>query len=64
VRNAPTIVQLAKHLGVASSTVSRAFTNPGLLRPETVQRVLDAAAELGYVPNNFARALITGRSGV
>jgi LacI family transcriptional regulator len=63
-RNAPTIVQLAKHLGVASSTVSRAFTNPGLLRPETVQRVLDAAAELGYVPNNYARALITGRSGV
>jgi LacI family transcriptional regulator len=64
VRNAPTIVQLAKHLGIASSTVSRAFTNPGLLRPETVQRVLDAAAELGYVPNNYARALITGRSGV
>jgi LacI family transcriptional regulator len=64
VRNAPTIVQLAKHLGVASSTVSRAFTNPGLLRPETVQRVLDAATELGYVPNNYARALITGRSGV
>lgn len=63
-RNAPTIVQIAKHLGVAHSTVSRAFTNPGLLKPETVQRVLAAANELGYVPNNYARALITGRSGV
>lgn len=62
-RNAPTIVQLAKQLGVASSTVSRAFTNPRLLRPETVQRVLDAATEMGYVPNNYARALITGKSG-
>lgn len=63
-RNAPTIIQVAKQLGVAPSTVSRAFTNPGLLRAETVQRVLDAAAELGYVPNNHARALITGKSGV
>ncbi|WP_038463155.1 LacI family DNA-binding transcriptional regulator [Arthrobacter sp. PAMC 25486] len=63
-RNVPTIVQLAKRLGVAPSTVSRAYTNPGLLRTETVQRVMAAAAELGYVPNNHARALITGKSGV
>jgi DNA-binding LacI/PurR family transcriptional regulator len=64
VRKAPTIVQIAKTLGVAPSTVSRAFTDPGKLRPGTVQRVLDAAADVGYVPNSYARALITGRSGM
>lgn len=58
-----TIVQVAKRIGVAPSTVSRAFTDPGKLKPETVQRVMDAAAEIGYVPNHHARALITGRSG-
>lgn len=63
-RKSPTIVELAKHLGVSASTVSRAFTDPGKLRPETVTRVLKASAELGYVPNNHARALTTGSSSV
>ena len=61
---APTIVELAKLLGVAPSTVSRAFTDPGKLLPETVERVRRKASEIGYVPNNHARALITGRSSV
>ncbi|MDQ4503095.1 LacI family DNA-binding transcriptional regulator [Sinomonas sp. ASV322] len=61
---APTIVQLAKLLGVAPSTVSRAFTDPGKLLPETVDRVRRKASEIGYVPNNHARALITGRSSI
>ncbi|HKU09749.1 MAG TPA: LacI family DNA-binding transcriptional regulator [Sinomonas sp.] len=61
---APTIVELAKLVGVAPSTVSRAFTDPGKLLPGTVERVRRTASEIGYVPNNHARALITGRSGV
>ncbi|WP_422933343.1 LacI family DNA-binding transcriptional regulator [Sinomonas sp. P47F7] len=61
---APTIVELAKLLGVAPSTVSRAFTDPGKLLPETVEKVRRKASEIGYVPNNYARALITGRSSV
>lgn len=60
VRKAPTIVEIARELGVSSSTVSRAFTAPRLLRPETVERVRAAAAERGYVPNVHARALSTG----
>jgi LacI family transcriptional regulator len=64
IRKAPTIVQIAKILGVAPSTVSRAFTDPGKLLPETVERVLATANRIGYVPNNHARALITGRSSV
>ena len=39
---APTISVIAKKLGVSRSTVSRAFTRPHLLRPETVERVLAA----------------------
>jgi len=57
-----TITQLAGELGVSPATVSRAFSRPELLRPETVRRVLDAAADAGYVPNRHARALSTGRT--
>jgi LacI family transcriptional regulator len=63
VKTRSTIIQVAKKIGVSPSTVSRAFTHPGKLKPETVQLVMDAAAEIGYVPNHHARALITGRSG-
>lgn len=55
---------IAERVGVSRSTVSRAFTKPHLLRPETVQRVLTAAENLGYAPNHVARALSTGHSGI
>ena len=61
---APTISVIAKKLGVSRSTVSRAFTRPDLLRPETVERVLAAAEDLSYVPNSVARALSTGHNGI
>ncbi|WP_329244727.1 LacI family transcriptional regulator [Actinoallomurus sp. NBC_01490] len=60
----PTISVIAKELGVSRSTVSRAFTRPDLLRPETVEKVLAKAQTLGYVPNKVARALSTGQNGV
>jgi DNA-binding LacI/PurR family transcriptional regulator len=44
------------------STVSRAFHTPDLVRAQTRERVLDAAAHLGYTPNRAARGLITGRT--
>jgi LacI family transcriptional regulator len=43
-----TITQVAVTAGVSRSTASRVFTRPALFRPETVERVLDAAKELGY----------------
>lgn len=58
-----TITQVARRLGVAPSTVSRAFNEPRLLRPETVSRVRAAADEMGYVASRHARALVTGRAG-
>jgi LacI family transcriptional regulator len=59
----PTISVIARELGVSRSTVSRAFTRPHLLRPETVDRVLATAEHLGYEANHAARALSTGRNG-
>ncbi|MDE1993655.1 MAG: LacI family DNA-binding transcriptional regulator [Rhizobiaceae bacterium] len=58
-----TISDVAAAAGVARSSVSRAFTRPDMLSPETVARIKEAAERLGYVPNHTARALSTGRHG-
>lgn len=58
-----TISQVAEAAGVARSSVSRAFTRPDMLSPETVERIMKAAEAMGYVPNHTARALSTGRHG-
>jgi LacI family transcriptional regulator len=55
-----TISEVAAHLGISKSTVSRAFNHPGRLLPETVSRVHEAAAALGYSPSKTAMALSTG----
>ncbi|GAA1596832.1 MULTISPECIES: LacI family DNA-binding transcriptional regulator [Kribbella] len=60
----PTITNVAALAGVSRATVSRAFSNPRVLRPDTVTRVREAAAQLGYVPNPTAQALSTGRHGL
>ena len=56
-----TIYDVAKAAGVATSTVSRAFSSPDRISAPTRERVLAVAAELGYRPNPHARALLTGR---
>ncbi|MFM0187980.1 LacI family DNA-binding transcriptional regulator [Paraburkholderia nemoris] len=61
-RKAATSYDVARAAGVAQSTVSRCFSGDSLISPETRQRVLSAAAELGYTPNTLARSLITQRS--
>jgi LacI family transcriptional regulator len=48
---------------VSQATVSRAFSQPELLTAATVAKVREATERLGYVPNQVARALSTGRSG-
>ncbi len=52
---------LAEHLGVSVSTVSRALNNNANLRPETRSMVLDAAARLGY--NSSTSYRVTGDNG-
>jgi LacI family transcriptional regulator len=57
-----TIRDVARASGVHISTVSRTFSAPHLVNPETRSRVLATAEMLGYRPNRAARALITGRT--
>ncbi|MGY4919284.1 LacI family DNA-binding transcriptional regulator [Streptomyces sp. 900116325] len=57
-----TIRDVAQAAEVHVSTVSRAFSAPHLVKRETRERVLAIAAELGYQPNETARALTTGRT--
>jgi DNA-binding LacI/PurR family transcriptional regulator len=61
---APNIRDVARAAGVSYQTVSRVLNDSPSLRPETRQRVLEAIDELGYRPNQAARALVTSRSGV
>jgi DNA-binding LacI/PurR family transcriptional regulator len=44
----PTIYDVAHEAGVATSTVSRAYSRPGRVNAETAQRVFQAAERLGY----------------
>ncbi|SEE81341.1 LacI family DNA-binding transcriptional regulator [Ruania alba] len=60
----PTLLDVAARAGVSKSTASRALGHPQLVAPATVDRVLAAAMELGFVPNRAARELARGRTGV
>ena len=62
VGNGPSISDVAKAAGVATSTVSRALTMPGRIAEKTRLKVLAAAEELGYKPNLAARNLRLGAS--
>ncbi len=53
---------LADHLGLSISTVSRALKDGQEVRPETIARVKEAAAQFGYVPNIGGIHLRTGRT--
>lgn len=61
-RRRATIVDVAAEAGVATSTVSRAFTRPGRVNLTTREHVLAVAERLGYSPNPAARALESGRT--
>ena len=54
---ATTIADVAARSGVSTATVSRILSNSAPARPETRERVLAAARELGYRPSGVARAL-------
>ena len=55
-----TIYDVASAAGVATSTVSRAFSRPGRVSAVTRDRIMRVAAELDYRPNPHARALLSG----
>jgi len=53
---------LARHLGIDQSTVSRAFTDPDMVTSDLRSRINDAAMQLGYRANRMARATRLGRT--
>lgn len=59
---AVTIRQIADHLGLSQPTVSHILVNRGSFREETKKRVLNAAKEMGYVPNAAARSMRSQRN--
>jgi DNA-binding LacI/PurR family transcriptional regulator len=59
---APNIRDVARLAGVSYQTVSRVLNDSPSIRPSTKQRVLDVIDEVGYRPNQAARALVTSRS--
>lgn len=53
---------VAAAAGVSQQTVSRVVNHSDAVRPKTVEKVLQAMAEVGYSPNFAARSLRSGRT--
>src|SRR3954471_15465185 len=60
----PAMTDVAKLAGVSHQTVSRVINDHPSVRSDTRARVRSAMQQLGYRPNNAARALVTGRTRV
>ncbi|WP_050463459.1 LacI family DNA-binding transcriptional regulator [Herbaspirillum autotrophicum] len=59
-----TAKDLSNMLGIAQSSVSRAFTPDSRISDELRQRIIALADEVGYRPNAIARSLNTKSSGI
>ncbi|MEU2426716.1 LacI family DNA-binding transcriptional regulator [Streptomyces sp. NPDC007851] len=57
----PTLEAVAARAGVSRATASRVVNGGDGVREPLVERVRQAVAELGYVPNQAARSLVTRR---
>ncbi|HEX2903661.1 MAG TPA: LacI family DNA-binding transcriptional regulator [Jatrophihabitans sp.] len=61
----PTLRDVAAHAGVHVSTASRVIRGEhARVRPDTVERVLASARQLGFQRNRWAAGLRSGRTGV
>ena len=56
-----TLKDVAASVGVSAATVSRVLNGTGVISEATRQRVMQAAQDLNYIPNEMARSL-TNRS--
>lgn len=56
-RRLVTLADVAREAGVGESTVSRVLRNHGSFSARTAERVAEAVARLGYVPNRLAGSL-------
>ena len=60
--NRPSIQDVSRLAGVAVGTVSNVLNNPDRVRPETIDKVNRAIAQLGFIRNDAARQLKAGKS--
>ena len=58
-----TLSDVARLAGVSLATASKAINGRDQVAPATRQRVIAAAEELSFTPNQLARSLIAGRTG-
>ncbi|MDO4325914.1 MAG: LacI family DNA-binding transcriptional regulator [bacterium] len=58
----PGIKEVAKVAGVSPTTVSRVLNNRGYISEETRKKVYQAMDQIGYYPNEIARALLNHRT--
>ena len=63
-RRRPTSYDVALRAGVSQSAVSRCFAEGASISPQTRERVVKAASELGYRPNALAQGLGSQRTGL
>lgn len=61
-RPRPTLESVARHAGVSRATVSRVVNGSTTVAENSRAAVLRAVEELGYVPNQAARSLVTQRT--
>lgn len=59
-----TLTDVAELAGVSRMTASNALRGKSIVRPETIERVKQAAQQLHYEGNLSARKLRSGRSGI
>jgi LacI family transcriptional regulator len=59
-----TIYEVARRSGVSTATVSRVMQSGSGYSPATRDRVLAAAAEIGWLPSGSARSLARRRTGI
>lgn len=57
-----TIADIAKELGVSTTTVSRAISGKGRIGKETVKRVLDCIEKYKFRPNSIAKSLADSKT--
>lgn len=57
-------LDVAKIAGVSQSTVSRVFSSTAKVSPETREKILKVAKEIGYKPNAIARSLISSKTNI
>ncbi len=60
--NGITIKDVAKASGVSLATVSRVINGTDMVSKATKEKVMEAVRNLGYNPNNAARALVSQKT--